>query len=139
MSRRAVLAWQLGAAVAVVVLLAVVGGGRYPLAVDLAVYLSAGLMAATGVRQLTEWHTRRREAADPQDRAHVQTRDEALTEAADWVITGSQSLNPAATVTPDMVQTEARMRSGLDVEWDEAARVLLDRLVFRGYIRRPGQ
>ncbi|MEU6696139.1 hypothetical protein ABZ927_39040, partial [Streptomyces massasporeus] len=68
------------------------------------------------------------------DRPDVQTREEALTEAVDWVITSCHALDPAAVLTPDMVQTEARLRSGLDVEWGEAAHALLTRLRFRGYI-----
>jgi hypothetical protein len=125
---------QVAAVVVVVLVLALAGGGSYPLWVDLMVYAVAALFTAVAVRQFTEWQTRRREAPDPRDRAHVQTREEALTEATDWVITSCHSLNPADTLTPDMVQAEALMRSGLEVEWDEAAEALLTRLRFRGYI-----
>ncbi|WP_371634490.1 hypothetical protein OG693_39830 [Streptomyces sp. NBC_01259] len=70
----------------------------------------------------------------PLDKPHIQNRQEALQEAADWVITSRFRLTPDATLTPDMVVTEVEMRAGLSVEWGEAAEALLTRLRFRGYI-----
>jgi hypothetical protein len=126
---------QLGAAAAVVLVLAVVGGGRYPLPVDLMVYAAAGLAAATAVRQLAERAERRRLAPDPVDRPDPVSRAQALTEAVDWVITARPREDfHGRTLTPEMVQREALMRSGLEVETDEAARALAERLRFRGYL-----
>ena len=135
MSPRRLAALQLAAAAVVVLVLALVGGGRYPLWVDLMVYAAAGLAAATAVRQLAERAERRRLAPDPADRPDPVTRAQALTEAADWVITARPREDfHGHTLTPEMVQREALMRSGLHVDPDEAARALADRLRFRGYL-----
>lgn len=202
MSRRTLAAAQLGAAVVVVLVLALAGGGRYPLWVDLMVYAAGAAMAATAVAQLGAAHERRkrrhpadgpaprpvpftawafaavgvvwipwvigpggearlqrwapyalaslgvalavgaladlarrrRTAPDPADRPEHVTRAQALTEAADWVITGRPDDDPhGATLTPEMVQREALMRSGLEVGRSDAAFALADRLHYRGY------
>lgn len=203
MSRRTLAAQQLGAAAVVVLVLALAGGGRYPLYVDLAVYAAGAAMAATAVAQLhqaaynrhkrrhpgngprprpvpfTAWAfaavgvawspwmigpggearlqrfapyalaslglalavgaladlaRRRRTAPDPADLPEHVTQAQALTEAADWVITGRPDDDPhGATLTPEMVQREALMRSGLEVSRSDAAFALADRLHYRGY------
>lgn len=140
MSRRTLAVQQLGAAVVVVLVLALAGGGRYPLWVDLAVYAAGAAMAATAVAQLGAAHDRRkrRHPADPADQPAYLTRAQALTEAADWVITARPREDPTGrTLTPGMVQGEAWHRSGHDVTEEEAAAALHARLVFRGY-RTPG-
>lgn len=135
MTRRTLAALQLTSAAVVVATLAYVGGGRYPLPVDLIVYATAALATATAVRLAADGAVnRRQEAPDPADRPAVQTRAEALQEAADWVITARPEIDPGArTVTPAAVQREAFMRSGLEVTNSEARTILADRLRFRGY------
>lgn len=59
MSRTPLVAWQAVAAIAAVLALASIGGGRYPLYVDLSVYAAAGLMAATGTAQFIDWREKR--------------------------------------------------------------------------------
>lgn len=109
-----------------------VHGGHYALPVDLVVYAVSALAVFALVDRVAS--AGRREDPDPADRADVQTREEALREAADWAITGRpESDPPARTVTAAMVQREAFMRSGLEVTEEEARAVLGDRLRFRGY------
>lgn len=201
--RRTLTAVQLGTAAVVVLVLALTGGGQYPLWVDLAVYAAGAAMTATAVAQLhqaaadrrkrrhsdngpgprpvpyTVWALaavavawipwligpggearlqrwapyalasivlalavgaladlarRRRTAPGPADRPEDVTRDQALTEAADWVITGRPAEDHhGRTLTPAMVQREALMRSGLEVSHTDAAFALDSRLHFRGY------
>lgn len=133
--RRALTVQQLAAAAVVVLVLALAGGGRYPLYVDLAVYAAGAAMAATAVAQLYRALAERQDRRHPDDVPEPATRAQALTEAADWVITARPRDDyPGRTLTAAMVQREALMRSGLEVGPDEAARVLADRLRFRGYI-----
>ncbi|MFF3617547.1 hypothetical protein [Streptomyces sp. NPDC002580] len=71
---------------------------------------------------------------DPADRRDHQARRLAITEAADWVITGRPDDDFAGrTLTPDMVQREAQIRAGLILTAEEAARALHERLIFRGF------
>jgi len=140
--RRTLTAVQLGTAAVVVLVLALTGGGRYPLAVDLAVYAAGAAMGAVlgshlhggaeyVARALAAREDRRQ---DPADRPENVTRDQALTEAADWVITGRPAEDHnGRTLTPAMVQREALMRSGLEVSHTDAAFALDSRLHFRGY------
>ncbi|WP_371584566.1 hypothetical protein [Streptomyces sp. NBC_01314] len=132
--RRHLAVQQLGAAAVVVLVLALAGGGRYPLWVDLAVYAAGGAMAAVAVAQLHQAAADRRKRRHPADLPEDVTRDQALTEAADWVITGrpADDFN-GRTLTPAMVQREALMRSGLEVSHTDAAFALDSRLHFRGY------
>lgn len=140
--RRSLTAVQLGTAAVVVLVLALTGGGRYPLWVDLAVYAAGGAMGAvlgSHLRGGAEYVARALAARedrrqDPADRPAKVTRDQALTEAADWVITGRPADDyNGRTLTPEMVQREALMRSGLEVSRTDAAFALDSRLHFRGY------
>lgn len=125
---------QLGAAAAVVLVLALVGGGRYPLAVDLAVYAAGAAMAAAATAQLYRAAHDRRMRRHPADLPENVTRDQALTEAADWVITGRPADDyNGRTLTPAMVQREVLTWSGLEITEKEAVNALHSRLVFRGY------
>lgn len=138
MSRRTLAAVQLGTAAVVVLVLALAGGGRYPLAVDLAVYAAGAAMAATAVAQLGAAHARRKRR-HPDDVPEPVDRAQALTEAADWVITARPREDfHGLTLSAAMVQREALMRSGLEVGEAEAAAVLSRRLAFRGYGLPPG-
>lgn len=133
MSRRTLTAVQLGAAAVVVLVLALAGGGRYPLYVDLAVYAAGAAMAATAVAQLGAAHDRRKRR-HPDDVPEEVTPAQALKEAADWVITGRPADDyHGLTLTAEMVQREVLMRSGLEVSHSDAAFMLHERLAFRGY------
>ena len=52
--------WQLTAAAVTVATLALIGGGRYPLYVDLMVYLASGAAAAVAASHLLAWREDRR-------------------------------------------------------------------------------
>lgn len=132
--RRTLTAVQLGTAAVVVLVLALTGGGRYPLWVDLGVYAAGAAMSAAAVAQLHRAAHDRRMRRHPADLPEDVTRDQALTEAADWVITGrpADDFN-GRTLTPAMVQREVLMRSGLEVSHTDAAFALDSRLHFRGY------
>lgn len=132
--RRSLAVQQLAAAAVVVLVLALAGGGRYPLAVDLGVYVAGAAMAAVAVAQLHQAAADRRKRRHPDDVPENVTRDQALTEAADWVITGRPADDyNGRTLTPAMVQREVLMRSGLEVSHTDAAFALDSRLHFRGY------
>ncbi|MFJ9427990.1 hypothetical protein [Streptomyces sp. NPDC101249] len=127
---------QLLAAAVLVLVLALAGGGRYPLYVDLAVYAACAAMAATGVGQLDAAYRKRRHPGDVPEEV---TFADALREAADWVITARPADDfHGLTLTAAMVQREAFMRSGLEVPYADAALVLTERLRFRGYGLPPG-
>ncbi|AWN32592.1 hypothetical protein [Streptomyces sp. NEAU-S7GS2] len=61
-------ALRLAAVALVVAVLATLGGGRYPLAVDLAVYLATGLMVWTVTASMYDWRDRKRDTRDTADR-----------------------------------------------------------------------
>jgi len=137
---------QFAGALAVVLVLAAIGGGRYPLYVDLSVYAAGAAMGAVlathacqGAETLAHALAARLAAREdrkrhPDDVPEEVTRAQALTEAADWVITGRPADDyNGRTLTAAMVQREALMRSGLEVSRSDAAFALADRLHFRGY------
>ena len=145
MARRSLPAVQLGTAAVVVLVLALAGGGRYPLYVDLMVYAAGAAMGAVlgsyvhfggeyVAHALASWLESREDRRHPDDIPEEVTRAQALTEAADWVITARPREDfHARALTPEMVQREALMRSGLEVSRSDAAFALASRLHFRGY------
>lgn len=135
MTTRARIGWEASAAAVTVAVLAAAGGnGPYPVWVDLMVYAAAASMAVYLTVRALDWRAHRQQETDPADRADVQTREEALREAADWTITARPEDDYAGrSLTPAAVRREALMRSGLDFTEQEAADMLAARLRHRGY------